>query len=1322
MPRFLSRAGTNIDDLERQLARVGSAENDASSDEAISSASVFRVPVTERTPLLSGGSTPRILSSPQQPSSFSARGSIAQSAEHTSLAVEQQSALRHSDEIHFLASNDHGGEADAAYLATASQQPHHHQQQQPRQQQGPGAPPRKLGTWDGVFMPVTLTIWGILVYVRMGYFISQVGIVGTIGSFMCGYAVTTLTTLSISAISTNGTVKGGGPYYMLSRSLGPEFGGSIGLMFYTGTLLAGALNAVAFVEPMMSNFGQIAGDVAQVFPEGPWWYILYSSVLLALCTTVCLTGAQMFAKASTFLSTIIVASIAMILASFALKAPFESEVRGVYYSGWSIATFRENLWPELTPLAPGQPSETYSSVLGVLFPACIGIMAGASMSSQLRKPSKSIAKGTLWAVGVTFVLYMTLVVSLGATTRRHTLRTNFNVLQEINVLPIIVPIGSLTTGVTSTLSGLLSAASVLQAIAKDDLFAVLTPLKRLGRNDTPTRAIVTTYAISQIAFFVGDTNAVAPFTTMFNLIMFAFVNLACLVLKLAASVNFRPTFQYFKAWTAAVGAIGCFSVMLFVDALSALASTAVVVVLFLYVHYTCPPKPWGDVTQSLIYHQCRKFMLRLDLRKDHVKFWRPQILLLVHNPRSSLHLVRFCNALKKGGLYVIGHVIKGGDFRDMMWEFRRQETAWLRLIDVLGVKAFLNMAIDKSDDAGARSIVFGAGLGGMRPNIVVMGFINLDTNRADPEALETNCLAGGALAALPTDGIQLNTPISPVAYLRIIEDVLTMGKALGIAYGFSKLGSVMPALPTGDLTHRHTLFTSQSSASIPNHLGLKTSRSNSTSQQSRRQYIDLWPIQIGTATTAVSADGKHAYLTNFDSYVMVLQLGTVLHLVPYWNKHYRLRVMCFVEDQRDVDEEYRRVAKLLRDLRVKAELHVHYMRGAGLATYDQAASSPPSSQTDPQESSMSQEPVMSPKTPPMPLPPNSRQRQGASTNNQPQVADELSLTPSGFSMRVNLPMPLRYEATRLEHVSGSGSLTAEGSGGIVGTTATATTTGSSSSHEISSDSDSDSDMDEHDAPLLANRLPLSAQGGGFGPHRIAFGSRNDAALLPGGSAAGPISRRSGRRNTSFGTDGITGLWNSLQRINTTGSTSTQQQQDDSGSSSGVIRQRRCSDGSMVLSNLYPHALAAATAVPLLQVQPPSGMAAPESTDVPDAMNQYTGIGSAHHLNPTAASAGGALGLNINKAAAHSGSSVSSATEFNDMPIGTQNLILNELIRRESKEGSTAVIFTTLQAPEPGTSDSEKKTMEYLRDIDTLAKDLPPVFLVHATSLTVTTSL
>ena len=259
----------------------------------------------------------------------------------------------------------------------------------------------KLGTFSGVFVPTSLNVLSILMFLRFGFILGQSGVVGMMGEsttymscsmrqawaltdglclgmLIASYVINLVTTLSISAIATNGTVRGGGAYYLISRSLGPEFGGSIGVVFYLGLVFNTGMNAVGLIDCFEQNFGKMTGNWAQWLPEGFWWQYLWATVVLVVCTGICLAGSGIFARCSNgLLAILLVATFSIPFSSLIMK-PFESRELGIEYTGLSVDTFMGNLLPRLTRGADGSQlpgKENFQDLFGITFPATGGIFA-----------------------------------------------------------------------------------------------------------------------------------------------------------------------------------------------------------------------------------------------------------------------------------------------------------------------------------------------------------------------------------------------------------------------------------------------------------------------------------------------------------------------------------------------------------------------------------------------------------------------------------------------------------------------------------------------------------------------------------------------------------------------------------------------------------------------------------------------------------------------------------------------------------------------------------------------------------------------------------
>lgn len=418
------------------------------------------------------------------------------------------------------------------------------------------------------------------------------------------------------------------------------------------------------------------------------------------------------------------------------------------------------------------------------------------MSSELRKPSKSIPKGTLWGLLFTFICYAVVVFSMGCSIPRRSLYDEVQIIQTISSVQWVIFMGEMATSLFSIIVGMLGAAYVLEAIAKDNIIPGLEIFAH-----SPLYSLIFTWILTQLCLF-SDVNKIATFITMTFLMTFVVMNLACFLLGISSAPNFRPSFKYFNRYTTAIGALLSVVAMLIVDGISASVLFLAMILLFLFIHYFSPPKSWGDVSQSLIYHQVRKYLLRL--RQDNIKYWRPQILLFVDNPRTSWNLIRFCNHLKKGGLYILGHVAVTADFPKQLNELKTQQKAWMKIRDMAAIKAFVQVGTGPSLIWGIRNVFIGSGLGGMKPNITVVGFFDLESYRKHiPQSRSQNnlqkqveikatvprstCSDVKINVPLPTDECKNETKVNVQQWVQIVEDLSLMQSNIAIAHGFKNL-------------------------------------------------------------------------------------------------------------------------------------------------------------------------------------------------------------------------------------------------------------------------------------------------------------------------------------------------------------------------------------------------------------------------------------------------------------------------------------------------------------------------------------------------------
>ena len=265
----------------------------------------------------------------------------------------------------------------------------------------------KFGTFTGVFVPNVLTILGVILFMRVGWVVGEAGLVNALTILLIANTVTLMTSLSLSAIATNAKVGGGGAYFMISRSLGLEAGGSIGVPLFLAQAVSVAFYSIGFSESLQVFFPHMSVKLLAVGVIVILFLIAWKSSSIAFKTQ----------NAIFFI-------LLLSLGSFFFGA-FGNGTNHLAENRLSIFSQGNGFW----------------QVFAIFFPAVTGIMAGASMSGDLKNPGRSIPLGTLLSVALTFLIYAVQIFWLARYANRETLLGDPLVMRSIAVAPSLIYVG-----------------------------------------------------------------------------------------------------------------------------------------------------------------------------------------------------------------------------------------------------------------------------------------------------------------------------------------------------------------------------------------------------------------------------------------------------------------------------------------------------------------------------------------------------------------------------------------------------------------------------------------------------------------------------------------------------------------------------------------------------------------------------------------------------------------------------------------------------------------------------------------------------------------
>lgn len=543
-----------------------------------------------------------------------------------------------------------------------------------------GEKKEKLGALKGVFLPNILQMIGVILFMRLGWITGHIGLPKMLLIISMSSSILMITAFSMTSIVTNMKMGSGGSYFIISRSLGIEFGSAIGVLTSLSQITSIALNVSGFSYSLHTLF------------------LPHISLTLIEAAVLC-----------------VLVTISYISTNLALR--FQVVIFLILLLSFGTIFFGGTHLEYLPPTPDAFATMGFWVAFSMFFPATTGIESGMSMSGDLEKPSRALPIGTIGSVLTAFILYVSMACFLSFHVPAKYLISDPLILTKVAKVGFFVILGIWGATLSSAIGSILGAPRTIQAVADDGIYPRFLS-KGYGDANEPRIATIFAFSIAMVITIYTNINQLIPILTMVCLVSYGLINFVSFFESLVENPSWRPSFR--TPWyLSLIGAISCFMAMFMINAGASFIVLFMLMLLYLWSSKRKMQGNWEDLRYSLLTVIIRNTTAMLSNIRKNAKSWRPNILAIVDPELVEENLFHFANTIDQSkGFLTFGATIPLKE--DRSHTLKLTEGKFREFFKQKDIPCFVH--INPFDDLflGTLGIVKNYGIGELRPNVIML--------------------------------------------------------------------------------------------------------------------------------------------------------------------------------------------------------------------------------------------------------------------------------------------------------------------------------------------------------------------------------------------------------------------------------------------------------------------------------------------------------------------------------------------------------------------------------------------------------------------------